>query len=192
MKYILPVTILIIIYSTFNQLCAQVKKTDTTLKIGKAGYRIICNNKDAERNEMDIKPIGFDKDAHESILFVKGRINRSEIDDLNNDGFPDLMIYTVSGPRGQYGNAYAIVSLANKSFTPVGLPDVELDAKYRDGYRGYDEFTLLEGTLMRKFPIYKSDDKDKPTGGRRVIQYQMTGTENTGFKFKVLHSFDTQ
>ncbi len=141
---------------------------------------------------MDVRPIGFEHEAHESRMYVHGRIIRAEIDDLNGDGSPDLMIYTILGTRTWYGNAYAIVSISNKSFAVVGLPDVQLDAKYRPGYRGHDEFSLLEGKLMRKFPIYKDDDKDVPTGGKRIIQYQLTGSEDNGFKFKIQQSFETK
>jgi hypothetical protein len=193
MKYIFLFAISILSFP-FHNLFAQVKRLDTTLKIGTVGYRIVCSNKDAATNELDIRPLGFDHDAHESRAYIKGRIIRAEIDDLNNDGFPDMMFYTytINEAKEWYINAYAIVSLANKSFTIAGIPDVQLDAKYKEGYKGHDEFSLLEGTLMRKFPIYKPDDKDVPTGGKRIIQYQLTGTEDTGFRFKVQQSFDTK
>jgi hypothetical protein len=183
-----------IFYFSLNNVFAQVKRVDTTLKIGTVGYRIICTNKDVTTNELDIRPLGFDHDAHELRLYIQGRIIRSEIDDLNSDGFPDAVFYTytVNEAKEWFVSAYAIVSLSNKSFTIAGLPDVQLDAKYKDGYRGHDEFSLLEGTLMRKFPIYKPDDKDVPTGGKRIIQYQLTGSEEAGFKFKVQQSFDTK
>src|SRR5580700_6035346 len=89
-----------------QKVCAQIKKIDTTIKIANVGYRIICSNKDPERNQLDIKPIGFDHDAHESVLFIKGKIIRTEIDDLNGDSYPDAVIYTLNGPKGEYGNAY--------------------------------------------------------------------------------------
>ncbi|HEX4374976.1 MAG TPA: hypothetical protein VHZ50_16850 [Puia sp.] len=193
MKYIFLFAVSILSF-LLNNVFGQVKRVDTTLKIGAVGYRIICNNKDATMNELDIRPIGFDHDAHESRVYIKGRIIKAEIDDLNNDGFPDMMFYayTVNEAKEWFITAYAIVSLSNKSFTIAGLPDVQLDAKYKDGYRGRDEFSLLEGTLIRKFPIYKPDDKDVPTGGKRILQYQLTGTDDTGFRFKVQQSFDTK
>ncbi len=191
MKYFFSISFFFVLFFASDYLAAQIKRIDTTMMIGNAGYRIKCSNKDVERNELDVKPIGFDKDAHESGMFLKGFIVKSQIDDLNNDGFPDAVIYTIDGPRGQFGNAYAIVSMSNKSFVAVGLPDVQLDAKYKEGYRGHDEFSLLEGTLMRKFPVYKPDDKDNAaTGGKRLIQYRLTGSEDTGFKFTVQQSYD--
>jgi hypothetical protein len=191
MKYFFSITFFVVLFFASNHLAAQIKRIDTTMMIGNSGYRIKCSNKDLERNELDIKPIGFDKEAHESAMYLRGIIVKSQIDDLNNDGFPDLVICTISGPKGEFGNAYAVVSMSNKAFVAVGLPDVQLNAKYKDGYRGHDEFSLLEGTLMRKFPVYKPDDKDNAaTGGKRIIQYQLTGSEDTGFKFTVQQSYD--
>lgn len=191
MKYFFSFTFFVALFFSSDYLAAQIKRIDTTMMIGKAGYRIRCSNKDADKNEVDIKPIGFETDAHESGMYFKGRVIKSQIDDLNNDGFPDLVVITISGPRGEFGNAYAIISMSNKSFSPAGLPDIQLDPKYKDGYRGHDEFSLLEGTLMRKFPVYKTDDKDNaPTGGKRIIQYKITGSEDAGYKFKVEQSYD--
>ena len=191
MKYFFSLTFFVILFFSSDYLSAQIKRIDTTMLIGKSGYHIKCSNKDFERNELDIKPVGFDNEAHEQGLYLKGAVTKSQIDDLNNDGFPDLIVYTVSGPKGELGNAYAFISIENKKIIPVGLPDVQLDAKYRDGYRGHDEFSLMEGTLLRKFPLYKTDDKDNAaTGGKRIIQYQLTGSEDTGFKFTVQQSFD--
>ncbi len=189
MKLNLAFSVFSVLIFSANDTNAQ-KRTDTTLKIGKVGYHVICSNKDAVRNELDIKPLGFDNEARETMVYIKGRVTTCEIDDLNGDGFPDMLIFTMSGPKGAYGDAYAIVSAGNKRFVPVGLPDVQLDAKYKEGYRGQDEFSLVEGTLMRKYPIYKAEDTDKPTGGKRVIQYQLSGNAETGFKFSPLQSFD--
>ena len=172
---------------------AQAPRVDTTLKAGKSGYRLICNNKSADKNEMMVKPIGFENTAHPLGYYVKGRVIRADIDDLNNDGYPDMLVYLTSGDHGEFGSVYAFMSVQNKSVMPAMLPDVMLDGKLKDGYKGGDEFQLLEGRLLRKFPLYKADDeKDKPTGGKRVIQYQITGSEEAGFKFVVLRSFDTK
>lgn len=169
---------------------AQTQRIDTTLKLGKSGYQVRCSNKDAEKNSINIRPVGFDKEARESIMNIKGRIIELSIEDLNNDGYPELVIYCRSGVHGDFVDAYTVISLSNKAFMAVGLPDVLLDAKTRDGYRGHDGYTLLEGRLMRKFPIYKASDTDSASGGNRIITYVLSGSENTGYKFVVERSVD--
>ncbi len=169
---------------------SQYLKVDSTLKMGKVGYRVTCNNKSPEQNEIKIKPVGFDKDAKEMGFYIKGRLQKAEIDDLNNDGFPDLVLYIYGGVNGVFGTVYAFASEENKSIAPFALPDVMLDGKLKDGYKGHDEFTLLEGKLMQQFPIFKPEDaKDKATGGKRVVIYTVLPS-NGGFQFKVLRTYD--
>ncbi|HVM88795.1 MAG TPA: hypothetical protein VMT76_11465 [Puia sp.] len=174
-----------------NTCSAQFGRIDSTLKMGKVGYKISCNNKSLTENDVTIKPIGFDKDAREMRFMIKGRISKTEIDDLNADGFPDLVVYIFSGLNAELGTVYGFASDQNKSYVPFVLPDVMLDGKLKDGYKGYDHFMLLEGKLMREFPLYLSNDaKDKPSGGKRIIMYTVVSNSSGGFEFKVQTSYD--
>jgi len=169
----------------------QFTRYDSTLKMGRVGYRVICNNKSLDQNELTVRPIGFEKDAREMKFYIKGRVQKAEIDDLNNNGFPDIVVYMFSGIHGEFGNVFAFVSEENKSFMPVGLPDATMNGKISEGYKGHDEFSLMEGTLMQKFPIYKAEDStSNPTGGHRMVQYGLSGSDNGGYKFKLLRSYD--
>ena len=190
----LKLLIVLLAAGSCNQLYSQIKKIDSTLKMGAAGYHIYCSNKGAENNTPSIKPIGFENTAQEMNFQIKGKITKAEIEDFNNDGFPDLILYVYSGANYAFGSVIAITSNANKTCSPIYFPDILDDAKLRVGYQGHDEFYLLEGTLMRSFPIFKTDDtKDKSTGGKRFIQYRMAPTEREGvFKFKMLRTYDTQ
>lgn len=184
--FLLPLLVLFVLNSY-----GQIKKIDTILKVGTAGYRVICGNKKAGNNLATVKPVGFESTAREMEFYVKGRIEKTEIDDFNNDGFPDLVIYVFNGVNDEYGTVYAIASSENKSYVPIFFPDIVDEPKLRDGYKGHDVFSLLEGTLMRSFPVYKTGDApDKPTGGKRVIQYKMFPAENGGYKFKVFHAYE--
>jgi len=81
---------------------------------------------------------------------------------------------------------------ANKSFEPIYFPDIYLDSKIREGYKGHDEFSGLTGTLLRKFPIYlPGDSPDKATGGMRVVQYKAM-MDNGHLSFKVLRWYDVK
>ena len=171
--------------------CAQFKKIDSTLSMGKVAYHVSCNNKDADKNEVFIKLYGFAKEARGMDLFIRGKISGTMIDDLNNDNYPDLLLFIYSGPQFEFGSVYAIVSNENKSLIPFTLRDVMMDGRLSPGYKGHDTFSMMEGNLMQKFPLYKpGDEKDKPTGGSRVVQYQVVGGESGGLKFQVLRSYD--
>jgi hypothetical protein len=167
-------------------------KMDTTVKIGKAGYRVECRNKNYDQNQLSVRPVGFDNAAGEANFMIRGRVAKAEIDDLNSDGYPDLVLYVYSDSSAIFGTVWAFVSKANKSFTGCALPDPMLDGKINEGYKGHDQFSLMEGYLLEKFPIYKTgDDKDKPSGGTRVILYQLVPDEGARFKFLKVRTYDT-
>jgi hypothetical protein len=191
MKYIFSMVVLAVLLFLNSSLQAQNRKIDSTLTIGKTGYHVYCKNKTAEQNELKIRPVGFENTARDMTFYIKGKVVSAAVDDLNNDGFPDLVLFVNTDSSGIYGTVYAMASDQNKAIVPVAMPDLMLDGKLNPGYKGHDEFSLMEGTIMRKFPVYKpGDEKDKPTGGRRAIQYVITGTADTGFKFKILQTYE--
>ena len=170
-----------------------INKIDSTLKNGKVGYHISCRNKNIDQNELTVKPIGFESGARDAAFIIRGRVTRALMDDLNNDGYPDLAVYIYSDSNAVYGTVFAFISEANKSITVCALPDVMLNGKVNTGYKGHDQFSLLEGYLLQKFPVYKSgDSKDKPTGGIRSILYQVGKNETGGFRFNLVRSYDTE
>jgi hypothetical protein len=170
-------------------------RIDTTVKIGKAGYRVECKNKKYDENLLSVRAIGFESSAEgmrEANFMIRGRVARAEIDDLNSDGFPDLVLYVYSDSSAIFGTVYAFVSKANKSFTGCVLPDPMMDGKINEGYKGHDQYSLMEGYLLDKFPIYKTgDEKDKPSGGTRVILYQIVADAGERFKFLKVRTYDT-
>jgi hypothetical protein len=164
-------------------------KYDSTLKIGKAGFRIMCLNKSADENSLSIKPIGFKSDAKEVHLVLKGKVASSEIDDLNNDGFPDLVIYIMDN-TGKI-NVFSVSSKNNERLELIYFPDITNDMQLSKGYRGNDEFKLVEGILFRKFPIYELDTNIKtPTNKIRQIMYRVVPGEEGYLKFKSFKNFD--
>ena len=193
MKYFFLIGLFAVTGFTYSKGQGIVRKIDTTVKVGVAGYRVACNNKSPEKNVISVKPVGFDNEARETQFFVKGRVEHVEIDDFNNDGFPDLIIYSLGGPMPtDYVNVYIILSQGNKSFMAAYFPDLLDDAKLREGYKGQDQFNLMEGTVLRSFPIFKPEDSaNKPTGGKRVIQYKMMFKDG-GYRFKVIRTYETK
>lgn len=170
----------------------EFEKIDTTMKVGKTGYRISCRNREIRENQMGIRPIGFESTANQNMNFpIRGRIWKVMVDDLNGDGVADLILFIYTDSAAIHGTVLAFISDGTKTIVPAGLPDVQLDGKLNSGYKGHDQFSMLEGTLLQRFPVYKPDDKDVPTGGNRVVQYQLSKIESGGYKFAVMRSYDT-
>ena len=167
----------------------KMNKYDSTLKIGKAGFKVNCTNKNLERNVLSLKPIGFSNEAREIALELKGRIMSAEIDDLNQDGFPDMIIYVVDAAGKT--SLFTISSKNNESMQPIYFPDITNDAVLSKGYRGFDDYKLVEGILFRQFPIFDTDTTIKtPTKKGRRIMYKVMNGDKGMLNFKVIKTFE--
>ena len=187
MRYTLFLTC--ILMALFANSQNVVSKYDSTLKIGKSGYRITCFNKLVDRNILNIRPIGFKQEAREVSFELKGRVTGSEIDDLNLDGFPDALIYFLD--KDIKSSILCVSSKNNESLMPIFFPDIMNDMVLSKGYRGGDEYKLVEGILFRKFPVYESDTSIKtPTNKVRQIMYRVVEGDQGSWKFKAFKNFD--
>jgi len=169
------------------------QKFDTTVTMQGQGYRVSCSNKDVDNNAVTIAPVKINE-LRQLDFPIKGKILKAAIDDLNDDGLPDIVICVYTGNNGEIGNIIsATFDKPNKTMVPIIFPDIYNDPKLREGYKGYDVFSLVIGTLIRKFPIYlPTDAVGKPTGGIRTIQYKAMPGERGMLSFKVLRTFDTK
>lgn len=167
----------------------KINKYDSTLKIGKAGYKVTCLNRKPETNILSIKPVGFKNEAGEVLREIRGRVLSAEIDDFNQDNFPDLIIYIVDA-NGKVV-PFVISSKENEYIQPILFPDITNDMQLSKGYRGKDEYKLVEGILFRKFPIFDADTAIKePTKKARQIMYRVVTGDRGMLNFKVFKNFD--
>jgi hypothetical protein len=186
MRYSLFLVFILIALSSIGQI---VPKYDSTMKIGKTGYRISCYNRAVDRNVLNIRPLGFKPEAREVSFELKGRVTGAEIDDLNLDGFPDVVIYMLD--KDARPTIISVSSKNNESFAPIYFPDIMNDMTLSKGYRGKDEFKLVEGILFRKFPIFATDTSIKePTNKVRQIMYRVIDGERGSLNFKAFKNFD--
>jgi len=181
--------LLVALFATVN-VHAQFKKIDTTATIGSIGYRVQCNNKSETENVVSITPKGFDKDVRDMSFAVKGRLRKIIVDDLNSDGYPDLVLCVYGGANGEMGNVVTVTSSGKNSLVPAYFPDIYSTPKLSEGYKGHDEFSTMIGTLTQSFPVYMPGDSTAATGGTRVVQYTLAKGENGSLKFKVLRSYE--
>lgn len=183
----------IVVLCCLNTIQAQKLKIDTTVKLGKAGYRVLCTNKNFEKNGLKISLIGFEENRGDIDVDIKGKLVSVEVDDLNNDGFPDLLMYIYSDVEKRKGTVVAIASDNNKNVLPIVFPDIADDEKLKQGYDGGDEFRLLNGRLLRRFPVKNTTDSTNQSTSiviRQIIYKVIYGEKGT-LKFKVDRSFDT-
>ncbi len=115
-------------------------------------FRVISPN-DNFSNTLEIIPSGLEIDNSIIKKAINGVVTGAEVADLNADGYPEIYIYTYFTGNGSYGDVVAYSANNKKSLSSVYLPPLSNDNKISSGYRGYDEFTIIENSLARHFPI---------------------------------------
>ena len=141
-------------------------------------YKTISFDITKSGDTLTIQPSGFESDNTKVSKTIDGTVTNVEVDDVNADGSPELMIYITSAGSGSYGTAIGFSGNNNKSMSEITIPSIVENPKANKGYMGHDEFALVEGTLVQRFPIYKEGDTNsKPTGGMRQIQYKLKNGE---------------
>ncbi len=129
-------------------------------------------------SELSIQPKGLEIDNQKIVLEVDGQVVNAEIEDLNSDGFPEILIYTTSAGSGSYGNVIGYSINNGKSISQIYFPELSENKEAGIGYMGHDEFAIVETSLVRRFPVYKNEDSNSnPTGGTRQIQYKLKDGE---------------
>ena len=96
--------------------------------------------------------------------------------DINGDGFDELYIITRGVGSGSYANIYGFSSNKDKSVTQIYVPELSDDdfVAIFKGYMGHDKFYVEGNKLLRKYPVYKKEDTNSnPTGGDKIIEYQL-------------------
>lgn len=130
-------------------------------------------------NSLTVTPSGLENDNTPITLDVAGIVTNAEVADINVDGSPELY---VSIHNGSGTTLLAWSANKEKSLSSITLAELGDSAK---GYRGGDEFSVVEGIMARRFPIYPADPAEaKPTGKTRQIQYKLHAGE-AGWLLKV-------
>ena len=138
----------------------------------------IINTGEGSISELTIQPKGLEIDNQKITIELDGQVVNAEIEDLNLDGFPEILLYTISAGSGGYGNVIGYSVNNGKSISQIYFPDLFDNKEASSGYMGHDEFAIIETTLVRRFPVYKDGDtNNNPTGGFRQIGYKLKDGE---------------
>ena len=157
---------------------------DKVLKLQGLSFHVEATN-EGSLNQLTITSTGLSGNNPVIKQEIDGSVTGVEVADLDANGFPEIYVYVNSAGSGGYGSVVAYASNKNKSLTPIYMPELSDDKKLSEGYMGHDEFTVIESSLGRRFPVYKKDDSNaKPTGGMRQLTYKLVAGE-AGWILKV-------
>ena len=129
-------------------------------------------------NQLTINPYGLTQQNTAVTHDIEGEVTNAEIEDLNADGFPEVLVYINSTGSGSYGSVIGYSVNNGKSMSQIYMPPIFENKELNKGYMGHDEFAIVETTFVQRFPIYNDDDTNSnPTGGTRQIQYKLKDGE---------------
>ena len=150
-------------------------------------FHVSCPN-NSSLNTLEIKPAGLKIDNSIIKQEIDGTVTGAEIADLNSDGSPEIYIYINSAGSGSYGDVVAYSANNKKSLSGIYLSPLSDDKVNSQGYMGHDEFTVIETSLARRFPVYKKGDTNsEPSGGTRQLQYKLVAGE-ASWQLKLVNS----
>ena len=144
------------------------------LELQGVSFTVECPN-DGTRNTLTVTPAGLEIDNSRWSQEVEGVVTGAEVADLNVDGSPEVYVYVRSTGGDAAGSVVGYVANNRKSLSMAYLPPLTETPDAAKGYRGQDEFAVLEGVLGRRFPIH--DEGGAPTGKLRQLQYKLTAGE---------------
>lgn len=119
--------------------------------------------------EVTIRSMGLEiSDKDPIVMSVPGEILDAGIEDLNSDGYPEVVVFSRNGNRG---NVQGISVNRGKSMSMFYFPPPEHNPELMEGVKGMDEFSLVETYLLQRFPI---------EGGKtRQVVYELVEGENS-------------
>lgn len=102
-------------------------------------------------------------------IAISGEVKDVIIDDIDGDDSPEVAVITTSG-KNDKGTVYIFSANKGKSLSSVNLEDISGNESVYEGYKGKDEYNFVEGTFVRRFPIYANDSL---TGKIRQFQFKL-------------------
>lgn len=122
--------------------------------------------------KVTIRTFGQDEGNEVFEHAISGEVTGAEAADLNQDGYPEILVFVTEAGSGSYGNVIGYSSNNGKSMTQVQFPPTAENPKINQGYMGHDSFSTAEDTLVQTFPVFKlTDSNANPTGPTRQVQY---------------------
>ena len=132
----------------------------------------------AAANTVVVAPAGLEIDNSPFTSDADGAVTGAEVADLDADGSPEIYVYVTSTDAAARGSVVAFSANKRKSLSSIYLPPIADTPAAAKGYQGHDDFAVVEGSLVRRFPIYAGEGVGAaPTGKTRQLQYKLVPGE---------------
>jgi hypothetical protein len=152
---------------------AQVAAFDSTLELLEVRFHVVGAT-EGSVGRLTITPSGLEIDNSPMTQEIDGTVTGAEVADLNVDQSPEIYVYVRSAGADARGSVVAYAANRRKSLSQVYLAPVTDNPAAAKGYRGHDDFAVVEGTLVQRFPVQADTGANAaPTGGTRQLQYKL-------------------
>lgn len=175
------------IYTKINEPLdeTQIDKTkfSKVLNLQDVGFNISSIEKNGA-TQLSISTFGLVNEFNEIQNINNQIVVNAEVDDLDADGSPELVVFTKDSSNKE--NVYAYSVNNKKSMSSVYFQPTVENNKINVGYKGQDKFTLMEGNLVQRFPIFENNVETKKV---RQVAYKLQKGEASK-KFEVSKQTD--
>lgn len=165
----------------------QIDKTkfSKVLNLQDVGFNISSIEKNGA-TQLSISTFGLPNEFNETQNINNQIVVNAEVDDLDADGSPELVVFTKDSSNKE--NVYAYSVNNKKSMSAVYFQPTVENNKINAGYKGQDKFTLMEGNLVQRFPVFENNVETKKI---RQVTYKLLNGEASK-KFEVSKQTDTE
>ncbi|GAA4823507.1 hypothetical protein [Algivirga pacifica] len=126
--------------------------------------------------QLEIMTAGLPNSFQETMAIENQEVVAAEVEDLNSDGSPELLVFTVAKGPNEEAMVYAFSVNNGQSMSSVYFEPTKQNMKVNEGYEGHDEFAVVENRLVQRFPIY---NQGKLTGTIKQISYRLKDGESS-------------
>lgn len=149
----------------------QIDKTlfSKVLNLQNVGFNISSIYKNG-KTQLTVFTFGLTNDFNETMNIQNEIVISAEVDDLDRDGSPELVVFTKDSLSNSKANLHAFSVNNKRSMSAVFFEPTVDNQKMNTGYNGQAEFTLMEGNLVQRFPVFENNVK---TNKVRQIQYKL-------------------
>ena len=140
-QFLVPV-VLISVTILVGYVCAESIHKEFKTSTGKKIFVTEKHPNGLSLSTIEIRSSGFDYNLDQTIE-DSDPIKEVIITDLDNNGFDELYIITVSSGSGSYGNVLAFASNRDKSLSRINFPEFQEGAKIFEGYMGHSNSQSL-------------------------------------------------
>lgn len=129
-------------------------------------------------NTLTITPSGLSEVNDVITREIDGMVTGAEVADINADMSPEIYVWVNSAGSGSYATPIGYSANNKKSLSEIAFPPISDDAVNSKGFMGHDEFAVVEGVIVQRFPLYAENDSNaKPSGKMRQLQYKLAQGE---------------